>query len=126
MDVVQCKTSLVEKSKNFQYSSSRIAEEKLMSRVKDHQPKYIAQTNWKLLLPHLVSVGLSDRATNDYLLNETRTDHDKGMYFCLKILPSKGPDAYTRFHRCLCDEKEHLGHQSLLEICDNCQIHFTT
>ena len=97
-----------------------------MSRVKHNQPVYISQTNWKLLLPHLVSVGLSDRATNDYLLNETRTDHDKGMYFYLKILPSKGLDAYTRFHRCLCDEKEHLGHQSLLEICDNCQTHYTT
>ena len=82
--------------------------------MKVNQPKYTVQTNWKLLLPYIVSAGLSDRATNDHLLNETRTDHDKGMYFYLKVLPSKGPGAYTKFHRCLCDEKEHLGHQSLL------------
>ena len=87
-----------------------------MSRVKDNQPTYIGQTSWKLLLPHLVSAGLSDRATNDYLLNEIRTDHDKGTYFYLKVLPSKGPDAYTKFHRCLCEEKEHSGHQSLLQL----------
>ena len=73
---------------NLKCTGSRIAEDKLMSRVKDNRPIY-AQTNWKLLLPHLVSAGLSDRATNDYLLNEIRTDHDKGMYFCLKVLPSR-------------------------------------
>ena len=101
---------------NLKCTASRITEEKLMSRVKDNQPSYIAQTNWKLLLPHLVSAGLSDRATNEYLLNEIRTDHDKGMHFYLKVLPSKGPGAYTKFHRCLCDEKEHSGHQSLLQL----------
>jgi len=97
---------------NLKCTASHIAEDKLVS---DNQPIY-AQTNWKLLLPHLVSAGLSDMATNDYLLNETRTDHDKGMHFYLKVLPSKGPGAYTKpeFHRCLCDEKEHLGYQSLL------------
>ena len=87
--------------------------------MKHKLPKFIALTNWKFLLPHLVSVDLSDIATTDYLLNENRTDHDKGVHFYLRVLPSKGPDAYTRFHRCLRDEKEHLGHQSLLQICDN-------
>ena len=79
-------------------------------------PKFIQRTNWKLIVPHLVSVDLSDMATTDYLLNETRTDHDKGVHFYLRVLPFKGNDAYCRFYKCLCDEKEHLGHKSLLQI----------
>ena len=95
-----------------------IAEDKLRSNVQDKQPTFIRQTNWTFLLPHLVSVGLSDSATTDYLLNEHKSHQEKGVHFYNKVLPSKGPDAYTRFHRCLCDEKEHLGHHSLLQICD--------
>ena len=85
--------------------------------MKQNLPKFIELTNWKFLLPHLVSVDLSDRATTHYLVTENNTHQDKGVHFYLEILPSKGPDAYTRLYKCLCDEKEHLGHQSLLEIC---------
>ena len=94
-----------------------IAEDELRSKVQGKLPTFVRQTNWTFLLPHLVSVGLSDSATNDYLLNEHKSHQEKGVHFYLRVLPSKGPDAYTRFHRCLCDEKEHLGHQSLLQIC---------
>ena len=94
------------------------AETRLNSNVKHSLPKFIQRTNWKLIVPHLVSVDLSDHATTDFLLNETRTDHDKGIHFYLRVLPFKGPDAYTRFYTCLCDEKEHLGHKSLLQILD--------
>ena len=94
-----------------------IAEEELRCRVTRSLPEFIELTNWEYLVPHLVSVDLSDPATTDYLLNETRTEHKKGVYFYLKVLPSKGPDAYTRFYKCLCDEKKHSGHKSLVQIC---------
>ena len=96
-----------------------IAEEELRQRVKCSLPEFIELTNWEYLVPHLVSVDLSDPATTDNLLNETRTEHQKGVYFYLKVLPSKGPDAYTRFYKCLCDEKNHSGHKSLVQICNN-------
>ena len=96
-----------------------IAEEELRSRVKRKLPEFIELTNWEYLVPHLVSVDLSDPATTDYLLNETRTEHQKGVYFYVKVLPSKGPDAYTQFYKCLCDEKKHSGHKSLVQICNN-------
>ena len=81
--------------------------------------KFIDSTKSEYLVPHLVTGGLLDPAATDYLLNENRTEHQKGVYFYLKVLPSKGPDAYTRFYKCLCDEKEHSGHESLVQICDN-------
>ena len=84
--------------------------------MKHNLPKFIAQTKWEYLVPYLVATDLSDSATTDYLLNEHKSHQEKGVHFYLRVLPSKGPDAYTRFHRCLCDEKEHLGHQSLLKI----------
>ena len=64
-----------------------IAEEELRLRVKCSLPEFIELTNWEYLVPHLVSVDLSDPATTDYLLNETRTEHQKGVYFYLKVLP---------------------------------------
>ena len=91
-----------------------IAEEELRCRVTRSLPEFIELTNWEYLAPHLVSVDLLDPAATDYLLNETRTEHQKGVYFYLKVLPSKGPDAYTRLYKCLCDEKKHSGHKSLL------------
>ena len=51
----------------------------------------------------------------DYLLNENRTEHKKGVYFYLKVLPSKGSNAYTRFYECLRGEKKHSGHETLLQ-----------
>ena len=99
--------------------ASLATDERLQSKVKQNLPKFIELTNWKFLLPHLVSVDLSDRATTDYLLNENRTHQDKGVHFYLKVLPSKGPGTYTRFYKCLRGEKEHSGHKSLLQICDN-------
>ena len=97
-----------------------IAEEELRSKVKDNLPTFIRQTNWTFLLPHLVSVDLSDSVATDYLLSESKSHQEKGVHFYLRVLPSKGPDAYTRFHRCLCDEKEHLGHQSLQQLLQSC------
>jgi len=93
-----------------------LTEQKLRSSVKSYLPKFIEQTNWKFILPHLVSVDLSDKSTTDFLLNETKSDQDKGDHFYLQVLPSKGDDAYTRFYTCLCNENEHLGNKSLLEI----------
>ena len=102
-----------------QLFTSLTAEERLQSRVKQNLPKFIELTNWKFLLPHLVSVDLSDRATTEFLLNENRTHQDKGVQFYLNVLPSKGPGTYTRFYTCLRGEKEHSGHKSLLRICDS-------
>ena len=87
--------------------------------MKAKLPEIIELTNLECLLPHLVSVDLLDPAATDYLLNETRTEHQKGVYFYLKVLPSKGPDAYTMFYKCLCNEKKHSGHQSVVQMCNN-------
>ena len=78
-------------------------------------PEFIELTNSEYLVPRLVSLGLLDPAATEYLLNENRTEHQKGVYFYLKVLPSKGPDAYTRLYKCLCGEQKHLGHQTLLK-----------
>lgn len=78
------------------------------------QPIYAAQTNWKLLLPHLVSAGLSDRATNDQNWPWHRN------VFLSQSPTLKGPGAYTRFHRRLCDGRNIWGTAS--HYC-NCQVH---
>ena len=95
-----------------------ITEKKLRLTVKAKLPEFIELTNWEYFVPRLVSKDLLDPAAMDYLLNENRTEHKKGEYFYLKVLPTKGPDAYTRFYECLRGEKKHSGHKTLLQFCD--------
>ena len=72
--------------------------------------------NWKVLLPSLEAQNLLDDDSTHYLLNPDKSHRDKGLYYLLQVLPSKGHDAYTRFYYCIAEEVEHSGQLSLLQI----------
>ena len=80
--------------------------------VTAHLPDFIQHTNWSYLIPHLVAKDMLTGPEVEQLLNEPN-DREKGINFYLRILPSKGNDAYLRFHECLMAEDEHLGHRTL-------------
>jgi hypothetical protein len=84
--------------------------------IKAHCNDFLNYTNWKLLLPYLMAKELLDRDITDILMNEYRTNLDKGLKFYLSTLPSKGSTAYSRFYQCLLEEEEHSGHRTLLEL----------
>ena len=50
--------------------------------------------------------------------DSTLIGEEKASFFYLEVLPSKGMEAYTRLHKCLAEEKQHLGHEELLALLD--------
>ncbi len=62
---------------------------------------------------------LLDQHITGILMNNYLTDHDKGLEFYLKVLPTKGSSAYSMFYDCIAQEDEHSGHRTLLELIDN-------
>lgn len=95
------------------------SEEELKKRLTSQVPKFIKHTNWNYLVPHLVAKGLLDGSNTEKLLSESRTEHEKGVLFYLRVLPYNGEDAYTTFYKCLQEETEHFGHLSLLKLLQN-------
>ena len=90
-------------------------EQRLKWSVQDNLPDFIKYTDWKFLVPYLTSKRLIDDDSAEFLLSDTRMRQEKGVYFYYLVLPHKGHDAYSRFYECLKNEKEHLGHESLLK-----------
>lgn len=68
---------------------------------------------------------LLDSHISGVLMSNYLTDHEKGLEFYVKVLPSKGNTAYSRFYDCIAREKEHIGHRTLLELMNNyyCESH---
>ena len=50
------------------------------------------------------------------LKNRLNPPTERACELVYHILPSKGPRAFTLFVKCLQEEKQHLGHQSLVRL----------
>lgn len=91
-------------------------EETVSQCIKKHCKDFLLYTNWKVLIPHLMANELLDSHISEVLMSNYRTDHEKGLEFYVKVLPSKGNTAYSRFYDCIAKENEHIGHRTLLEL----------
>jgi len=56
---------------------------------------------------------LLTRDDNYTLLNRLIPPTERANALVYMILPSKGPEAFNLFLKCLQEEKEHMGHQAL-------------
>ena len=90
-----------------------------MDCIEAHCNEFVNYTNWKTLLPHLMSKKLLDREISEILMSNYHTNLDKGLKFYLTVLPSKGSTAYSRFYSCIAEEEDHSGHRTLLELMDS-------
>ena len=91
----------------------------IKSCIKSPCQKFILYTNWIVLIPILLGAELLDEHTTELLLKQSTTAQEKGLEFYLRVLPSKGSTAYSRFYDCIAQEKEHSGHKSLLELMES-------
>ena len=90
-------------------------EEEIKATIREHCHEFVKYINWQSLLPFLESRNLLDPDSTFHLSHAHKSDQEKGNYFLLQVLPTKGRDAYQRFYSCIAQEKEHSGHTSLLE-----------
>ena len=99
---------------NFIFS----AENEIRVVVKKHCKDFVRHMNWVTILPTLESENLLDSHSAEFLMNMNTTSQLKGNFFFLSLLPSNGPDAYTRFYKCLADQHvhEHAGHKYLFDL----------
>jgi len=84
--------------------------------------------NLATLVPVLNKYHLLTQDENNFLLNRMTIPTEKASTLVYIILPSKGPEAFSLFLRCLQEEKEHLGHQTLakkLTVSKKCKLFFT-
>ena len=83
---------------------------------KQHCRVIMRNLNVEVLLPHLIENNL---LTQDEYQELNRSKEPPQRYFLLSVLPRKGRNAFKAFLNCLKAEKEHLGHQELVELlCD--------
>ena len=80
--------------------------------------KYI-RLDWldlDILIPKLNKYHLLTQA-NMYDLKNRQVDSTKrANALVYQILPNKGPGAFALFVKCLQEEKEHMGHQTLAKL----------
>ena len=68
------------------------------------------------LLPLLNKYQLLTQANMYDLKNPLIAPTERANLLVYRILPSKGLGAFTLFVKCLQEEKEHLGHQTLTQL----------
>lgn len=68
------------------------------------------------LIPVLIKYNLLTQANIYDLKNPLVAPTKRANELVYRILPSKGPKAYMLFVKCLQEEKEHLGHQTLAKL----------
>ena len=68
------------------------------------------------LLPLLNKYQLLTQANMYDLKNRLIAPTERANLLVYHILPSKGPGAFTLFVKCLQEEKEHKGHQTLARL----------
>ena len=65
------------------------------------------------LVPVLNRHHLLTQSENYDLLNRLISPIERANALVYTMLPSKGPEAFVLFIKCLQEEKEHVGHQEL-------------
>ena len=69
-----------------------------------------------MLVPLLNKYQLLTQANMYDLKNPLVAPTERANLLVYHILPSKGPGTFTLFVKCLQEEKEHLGHQTLTQL----------
>ena len=86
----------------------------LRNRVMKHmQPELL---DIDTLIPLLNKYHLLTQANMYDLQNRMVPPTERASALVYHILPSKGPEAFTLFVKCLQEEREHLGHQTLVKL----------
>ena len=83
---------------------------------KRHCRDIMQSLNMGALLPHLIANNL---LTQEEWQELNRSKELPQRFFLLSVLPRKGKNAFEVFLSCLKAEKEHLGHQELVELLCN-------
>ena len=68
------------------------------------------------LIPKLNECDLLTRVNMYDLSNRLVNPIERANALVYHILPSKGPRAFTLFVKCLQEEEEHMGHQTLVRL----------
>lgn len=79
------------------------------------QLEMLEYLNLKSILPHLVSNALVTQPEKEHLSNSLYTTQARILKLT-RFLSSKGESCVTKFLQCLENEKNHVGHATLLEI----------
>ena len=82
--------------------------------LKRHCQEIMQNVNMEMLTPHLIQNELITRSEYERIAGVS--PWEQSQYFVLKVLPSKGQGGFERFLKCLQEEKEHLGHQDLVQL----------
>ena len=72
--------------------------------------------NFPTLIPVLNKYYLLTQDDNYILMNPLLSPTKRANALVYMILPSKGPEAFTLFFKCLQEEKEHMGHHELAKL----------
>ena len=97
---------------NFEEPVQLTPTEEWLHCLTQHYKAIIANLNVKTLLPYLIKECLLTLNEQEQL--ESKLPYDQSLYL-LRILQRKGSSGYRRFIKCLKEEKEHLGHEYLVD-----------
>ena len=88
----------------------------LKQTMRDRAADFRQYTDFSILHAHLVKERLVHASESEFLNKECFTHTEKANKFFFEILERKGPTAYRSFYHALRAEKQHKGHDNLVEI----------
>ena len=91
-------------------------EQALRQTMKDNAVAFRDSVDFTILLAHLFKHNLVHESECEFLNSKEHSCLDKANRFFFGILNRKGPSAYRSFYYALDQEKQHKGHQYLVEL----------
>ena len=79
-------------------------------------PGRLKLLNIRELIPVLNKYGLLTQNENYDLINDQVSCIERATNLVYLILPTKGPEAYGKFIKCIHEETEHAGHRELAKL----------
>ena len=94
----------------------------LKQTMRDRAADFRQYTDFSILHAHLVEEHLVNASESEFLNKECYTHTEKANKFFFEILERKGPTAYRTFYYALRAEKQHKGHEHLVELFDGALV----
>ncbi len=91
-------------------------EQTLKQTVMDNAVAFRDSIDFNILLAHLFKHNLVHSLECEFFISKEHSRLDKANTFLFEILNRKGPSAYRSFYYSLNQEKQHRGHQHLVEL----------
>ncbi|XP_064383393.1 uncharacterized protein LOC135332017 [Halichondria panicea] len=91
-------------------------EQTLKQTVMDNAVAFRDSIDFNVLLAHLFKHNLVHSLECEFFISKEHSRLDKANTFLFEILNRKGPSAYRSFYYSLNQEKQHRGHQHLVEL----------